>query len=325
MLEASYIRASDGIEIYLCKWLSASEQVKGVVQLTHGMVEHIGRYDEFAQFLTTQGFHVIGHDHRGHGRTAMRNGIQGYLDKRDGFHRLVHDVKDINEAIRKKYDLPVYLFGHSMGSFIARRFIQMFPNAVDGTILSGTGGPNWILGEVGKLIANSANLLCSPLAPGIFLSKVTFGQYNKRFDPCKTELDWLSRDGTEVEKYLEDPLCGFTCTNKFYQDLCIGLSFIHKKSEVKKVSPNMPIFLISGALDPVGNQGKGVFAVAKQLAKAGVKDVEVRLYDEGRHEMLKELNRQLVFNDVLSKLNNWAGRLDKGIKNNISLFQSRGS
>ncbi|MGD7043770.1 alpha/beta fold hydrolase [Jeotgalibacillus proteolyticus] len=304
-MEGSYFRTSDGIEVYLKKWLSDSEQVKGVVQLVHGMVEHISRYDEFAGYLNENGYHVIGHDQRGHGKTASRNGKLGYLGDGDGFLRLVHDVKDVNAWINQEFSLPVFIIGHSMGSFVVRRSIQLFPSLTKGVVLIGTAGPSGVMGEVGKGIAAAASFLTSPASPGNILTKLTFGSYNNRFSPCKTDLDWLSRDHTEVERYQEDPLCGFTCSHKFYVDLFNGLTLIHRKSELKKMSPSVRVFLISGSVDPVGNDGKGVFSVARQLQKTGVEDVEVKLYDEGRHELLKETNRRVIFQDILTKIESW--------------------
>ncbi|PPA71978.1 alpha/beta hydrolase [Jeotgalibacillus proteolyticus] len=307
-MEGSFFRTSDGIDVYLCTWLSKTKDVKGVVQLVHGMVEHIDRYEEFAEFLTQEGYHVVGHDQRGHGQTAERNGRLGYISDGDGFLRIVNDVKEININAREKYNLPVYLIGHSMGSFVARRVIQLYPNLVDGTILIGTAGPAGFAGEIGKVLAKASSIITSPEAPGKILSQLTFGSYNKRFKPCNSPVDWLSRDHTVVERYLEDPLCGFICSNKFYQDLFSGISVINRKKEIKKIPQSMPIYLISGSADPVGKDGKGVFIVAKQLKKAGIEDVEVRLYEDGRHELLKESNRQLIFLDTLQKLETWTGK-----------------
>ncbi|MEW9501210.1 alpha/beta hydrolase [Jeotgalibacillus marinus] len=304
-MDQSFFCASDGMEIYVRKWFAKDGKAKGVVQLSHGMVEHIERYEEFAQFLTTKGFLVVGHDQRGHGQTALRNGTRGYLGDGDGFQRLVDDVKEINDSIHRDYSLPVFLLGHSMGSFVARRFIQLHDNQIDGVMLSGTGGPKGLLGEVGKIVAKGVSMWNSPLAPGYLLSKLTFGPFNKGFAPSKTDFDWLCRDENEVDCYLHDPMCGFACTNKFYVDLFNGISIIHKKNEIKKMDPTLPIMLLSGSADPVGTEGNGVFAVAKLYKKAGMKDVEVHLYEDCRHEILKETNRQVVFNDILSKLNEW--------------------
>ncbi|KIL44987.1 alpha/beta hydrolase [Jeotgalibacillus soli] len=302
----SFFPVSDGLEIFHCEWRSEQHVIKGIVQLTHGMVEHISRYEELASSLIQQGYHVVGHDHRGHGHTAERNGKQGHFADQNGFSRVVEDLKEINDDIRSRFpSLPVYLIGHSMGSYVSRRFIQLYSNQIDGIIISGTGGPLGMAGGFGKTVASGITFIQSPLASAYMISELIFIPYNKAFRPSRTKVDWLSRDDHEVDGYVQDPLCGFLCTNQFYKDLFGGIKLINEKREIERIRKDLPILFISGTRDPVGRNGKGVMAAAKQYAVAELEEVEVRLYEEARHELFKEINRQAVFQDVVHKLDSW--------------------
>ncbi|KXH80058.1 alpha/beta fold hydrolase [Sporosarcina sp. HYO08] len=274
----------------------------GHIHLLHGMAEHIARYDEFAQFLVGKGFVVTGHDHRGHGRTAAINGLKGHFDRHNGFERAVQDVREVIAYFREQLrSIPFILFGHSMGSFLARRYIQLYGHDVNAVILAGTSGDPGMSRAAGQVIAYLSGKKDGNLRQNHFLNKLIFGRYNKNVPNPKTPFDWLSRDELKVIQYLKDPACGIVPTTQFFADLFGGLRQIHRKSEVEKIPKNLPILLLSGSKDPVGKNGKAVWKVAGQMEQAGIKRVTVMLFEGGRHELLHEKNRQNVFKFV----NDW--------------------
>jgi alpha-beta hydrolase superfamily lysophospholipase len=271
----------------------------GHIHLLHGMAEHIARYEEFAKYLVGKGFIVSGHDHRGHGKTAKMNGSKGHFADENGFDRVVQDAYEIIAKLRDEYPSPRFiLFGHSMGSFVARRYIQLHGHEVDKAVLSGTGGDPGVSRLAGQVAAYLRGKKNGFDQPDNFLNKLVFGGFNKSVHQPKTPLDWLSTDTEAVEKYLIDPACGIVPTTQFFADLFKGLGEIHKEEEIKKIPKDLPILLFSGSEDPVGNNGKGVWEVAKQYDNAGMTNVTVMLFEGGRHEMLHEKNRQHVFQDV---------------------------
>ncbi|KAA0966442.1 lysophospholipase [Sporosarcina sp. ANT_H38] len=279
----------------------------GHIHLLHGMAEHIGRYEEFAEYLVAKGYIVSGHDHRGHGKTAKMNGIKGHFADENGFDHVVQDAYEIISKLREQYPSPRFiLFGHSMGSFVARRYVQLHGSEVDLAIFSGTGGDpgaSRFAGQAAAYIRGKKNGFDQP---DNFLNKLVFGGFNKSVQQPKTPFDWLSRDTEAVEKYIVDPACGTVPTTQFFADLFKGLGVIHDNDEVKKVPEKLSILLISGNEDPVGNNGKGVWEVAKQYDNAGLKNVTVMLFEGGRHEMLHEKNRHHVFKAVYD----WIGKID---------------
>ncbi|KUP06808.1 alpha/beta hydrolase [Bacillus coahuilensis p1.1.43] len=298
MSTQSYVKMSDGHSIYMTIW--DCKNPKGVIHILHGMAEHINRYDSFAKFLVTEGYCVVGHDHRGHGKTAEKNGQLGYFSDSDGFERVVRDVGEVQEKIKQLYPAnPIILFGHSMGSFIARRYIQVNDTVLSACVLSGTGGDPGILGLLGRGIAKMEARIYSKKKVSPLLDDLSFGGFNNKFKPTKTKFDWLSRDEEKVKEYIEDPLSGNISTVGFFIDLLEGLKTIHKDEEVKKVNSSLKILLISGDQDPVGNGGKSVWQVANQFKKNGIQDVEVRLYEGARHELLHETNHELIYQDIV--------------------------
>ncbi|MCD8510485.1 MAG: alpha/beta hydrolase [Bacillus sp. (in: Bacteria)] len=291
----------DGVEIFARKWSPESEvEVKGVVQIAHGMAEHSERYDDFASFLVDEGFVVFANDHRGHGQTIKNKEDYGFFVEENGFETVVEDLHILTDHIGEEYpNVPIFLFGHSMGSFLVRRYIQRFDKGLQGVIISGTGGNPGIVGKLAKGIAKREINKLGKKGPSELLSKLVFGKHNKQFNPARTEYDWLSADEAVVDAYIKDPLCGGTCTAGFFLDLFEGLEAIHRKESMSKVRKDLPIFVFSGDKDPVGGNGKGVLQVYNSFKKVGLKDVECKLYPSGRHEMLNEVNKDEVFNDIL--------------------------
>ncbi|WP_064093415.1 alpha/beta hydrolase [Rossellomorea aquimaris] len=303
-MKSNYLSMSDQHKIFTIEWGLDEGRPKGVIQLSHGMAEHILRYSDFAEYAVAQGFIVIGHDHRGHGQTAEKNGTVGFFSENNGFERAVEDIYEINQWIHEQHPhTPIILFGHSMGSFLARRYIQLYDTSIKAVILSGTGGNPGFLGKVGIFLAKreirkKGNKTESPL-----LDKLSFGNFNKSFKPANTAFDWLSRDPKEVEKYIEDPLCGRISTSGFFYDLFSGLQTIHQRSEIERTRKNLPIYLYSGSKDPVGKNGAGVQSVATEYKSIGMNHIQTKIYPEGRHEMLNETNKDEVYKDTINWIN----------------------
>lgn len=295
-------QANDGVKIFYYQWLPEKKQaIKAVVQIAHGMAEHSKRYSRFAEALTKQGFAVYANDHRGHGQTAGSLENVGYFADEDGWNRVVEDMRTLTERIKKNHpNVPVFLFGHSMGSFLSRHYIFLYGNDINGVILSGTGGNPGVLGKIGHLIAKNESKKRGKKFRSPKLKKLSFGKFNDAFKPNRTDFDWLSRDDSEVDKYVNDPYCGGDFTAGFYEDLLSGISTINDPKNIKKVPKDLPVYLFSGEKDPVGNKTKGVKQVVKAYQNAGIKDVSYKIYEGGRHEMLNEINREEVFEDVIS-------------------------
>lgn len=290
----SFVEMSDGHEIY-CEMVLPPSPI-GHVHVIHGMAEHIGRYEEFAFFLAAKGFAVSGHDQRGHGKTAQRNGTVGFFAEEDGFGRVVEDAKEIIDHARAEFgDLPLIVFGHSMGSFVARRFIQLYSGSISSAVLSGSGGNPGVSGKAGLVFAAAAAKAQGQTAISETLGKMTFGSFNKPFKNEGSAYAWLSREKSEVAKYEADPMCGAASTNQFYVDLFTGLDLIHRKAEVAKIRKDLPLLLISGSADPVGGNGKGIFQAAEQYRKAGMSNVRVHLAEGGRHELLNEIDKEVHY------------------------------
>ena len=275
-------------------------EVRGVVQIAHGIAEHIERYDGFMTFLASHGFAVCGNDHLGHGKSYRSVAEKGIFSKAGGWKHVVDDMLKLHNMMKADYpDVPYIMFGHSMGSFLTRTYIIDHPDAYDLAILSGTGHQGSLLLLGGALIADT---ICSSKGvegDGSKLAGIAFSGYCKRIPDARTEYDWLSRDPAVVARYIQDPDCGFTCKNGLYRDMMHGLKYITGKTNIAKMDKDKPVYFMSGAEDPVGDYGAGVEKAYKAFCSAGMKDVTIRLYPGGRHEMLNEINKTDVMNDIL--------------------------
>ena len=300
-LEFSYPSADGLHTIHAAQWVPQGRP-RGVVQIVHGVAEHIGRYDAAARFLCSHGFLVCGEDHLGHGRTAS-DGKFGYFAPRGGWELVVRDIRRLRELVGEQHPgVPYFLLGHSMGSVLTRTYLIRWPGTVDGAVLSGTGQEPAPLVAFGRGISG---LLCALRDPG-YVSRLVYslslGAYNRKFRPNRTTGDWLSRDSRMVDQSLKDPLCSFQPTVSMFRDMMTGLQFIARPANLSKMNLDTPIYFFSGDQDPVGSMGKGVRKVEAMFRAAGCRDVTVRLYPGGRHEMLNEVNRQEVLADLLSWL-----------------------
>lgn len=297
-------KTTDGIQIFTYKWLpDNASTIKGVVQIAHGMAEHAVRYERFADALTKAGYAVCANDHRGHGKTAGTQDKVGYFADENGWRKVVDDMHTLTGLIKKEFPkLPVFLFGHSMGSFLSRHYAMIYGKELTGIILSGTGGDPGAIGKVGFFIAKMDAKLHGKKAKSKIMNMLSFGAFNNAFKPNRTEYDWLSRDNVEVDKYIDDPWCGAVFTAGFFCDMLGGLGYINKKENIAKIPKNLPFYLFSGSKDPVGANTKGVTQVCDTLKGAGLGDVTLKFYQDGRHEMLNEINREEVFRDVIAWL-----------------------
>lgn len=294
-----FLRMSDGQEVFVAVYEPERAIVRGHIHILHGMAEHCGRYDAYAEALAKIGYFVSLHDHRGHGRTVDRGGQLGFFSEQRGFERVVRDVFEVTQLVRKNRDLPpMILFGHSMGSFIARRYAQLFSSTIKALILCGTGAST-PMHAIGNRLANMLAMTQGKTLPSEFMTGMSFGSFNKSILNPNTAYDWLSRDTSAVQTYIEDPKCGFIATNQFFADLTYGIHLIGKDSENARIRHDLPVLLISGSADPVGNYGKGVFKVAEQLREAGLENVCVHIFEGLRHEILNETNKEQVYDVII--------------------------
>jgi alpha-beta hydrolase superfamily lysophospholipase len=294
---------SHGVFVY--RWIAKDTAAppRGVLQIAHGMAETAKRYERLARLLTAHGFIVYANDHRGHGRTAGSPEELGWPGKQ-GFTGMAEDMIQLTKIIRQEHpDLPLFLLGHSMGSFLTQKVMYLAPEPYAGFILSGTNGPRGLLG-LGRSLARLQSLLQGESHPSLLMNAVTFGSFNRNFLPSRTPFDWLSRDEAEVDNYIADPHCGFLCSAGFFYGFFGLLQEIHRPEKMRLIPKDKPVYIFGGDLDPVGLNGAGVRRLVGLYHQLGLEDVEVRLYPGGRHEMLNEINRD----EVMSELLNWIER-----------------
>ena len=284
-------------------WQPARDLPRGVVQIVHGVAEHMGRYEWFARFLAGHGYAVCGADHLGHGRTGAEDGKFGYFGPRRGWELVTRDVRRLRLMAGDRFPgVPYFLLGHSMGSFLTRTYLCRYPGTVDGAILSGTGQESALLVGAGKALAGLIAHIRGPEAVSPLVNELSLGSYNKQFRPNRTGADWISRDEKVVDAYLRDPWCNFTPTVGMFRDMLGGLQYIASPAALAQMDPDTPVYLFSGDRDPVGGNGAGVRKVYGYFEKQGTRDLTMKLYPGGRHEMLNELNREEVYADVLAWL-----------------------
>lgn len=295
------LKGFEGHEMYCKKWANEeNREPEAIIQIAHGMAEHIDRYDDFAKYMVKNGYVVFGNDHRGHGKTPSKSHTFGYLSDEEGWRKTVMDLTYLREEIEKQYsNEPKVMLGHSMGSFLARDYAQEFGANLQGLILSGTGGRLGLLGNLGLILAKFEKNIKGKQKKSPLMDQLIFGKYNKKFEPAKTPFDWLSSNEEEVRAYMEDPLCGNIMTTGFYVDLLQGIKKIHLGKNMKKMPKNLPVLLLSGDMDPVGKEGAGVREVQRLFEEKGIQDLEMILYPKGRHEMLNENNKEEVYRDIV--------------------------
>lgn len=298
MKQEFYYLSKDGLtKIHAVEWIPEGE-IKAVLQICHGMVEHIGRYHDFAEFMASHGFYVIGHDHLGHGRSVTDSSKLGYFGKPDGNDYVIGDIHQLRVLTAEKYpDVPYFMLGHSMGSFLLRQYLGLHSQGLAGAIVMGTGEQPSIVLAAGKLVCKVIGAVKGWYYRSEFVNNLAVGSYRKKLGAA-----WLSKNLENVEKYAADPLSGFIFTVDAYYHMFNGMARMNRQEKKEMTLKTLPIFFVAGKEDPVGNYGKGVENVYQKYVAAGYEDVSIKLYEEDRHEILNELDRDVVFDDILTWL-----------------------
>ncbi len=310
LMKSFMMKMDDGYELSVNRWMpDTEEEIKGVIQLHHGLAEHSLRYDRFGSILAEHGYVLNAYDMRGHGRSAENadkngTGMFGKLADKKGFDRAVLDLKTMIDNLKK--DFPgkkTFLLGHSFGSFVSQGFIENYGNEIDGCILCGTAGPQRLLVACGNIAAHIVTFFAGKNEHTPILANLSFGSYNNKFKPLRTEMDWLSKNTMNVDMYIMDNWCGFPLTNSFFCSMTEGLSKIHKSKNIRKIPTKLPIFFIYGSDDPVGSYGKTIKALFNIYKSNGIENLSIKEYTGDRHEILNEDNKEEVENDIINWVN----------------------
>ena len=273
--------------------------IRAVLQISHGMVEFIDRYDDFAAFLNERGILVVGNDHLGHGGSINSKEDYGYFSDKNGNMAVLRDLHHLTQIVKQRYpDKPYFLLGHSMGSFYARQYLCEFGEELDGAIISGTGYQRRALVKLGKMLTSILAAFKGWRYRSSFIDRMAFGGYNKRFEPARTSKDWLTKDERIVDAYLSDERCNFVFTLNAYYNMFFGIDRLYNKKFLMRMPKTLPVFFISGAEDPVGEFTKGVLRAVKSFHSVGMQDIKLALYPGDRHEILNETDRTKVYQDI---------------------------
>lgn len=285
--EFTFPSVSGLADIHAASYLPQSGEIKAVIQVAHGMAEHLERYEKFAAYLCEKGIALYINDHLGHGKSIKSKNELGYFGQKDGWKNFVEDCHKLSLIVKNENpQKPFFFFGHSMGSFVARAYSLKYAGEIKGAVFCGTSGPNPAAGA-GIALTNIIAKIKGDHYRSKLIDKIGFGAYNSKFEG-RTAFDWLSRDNEEVDKYIADPLCGYLFTAYGYRDLFSILNYVSSKEWFSSLSKELPVLMISGAMDPVGEYAKGVQKVEKMLKDAGKKNLETILYPDARHEILNE-------------------------------------
>lgn len=291
--------SNDGkTSVHAVEWLPECP-VRAVLQISHGVAEHIGRYEPLAEYLTSRGFAVVGSDLVGHGDSVAENAQRLYFGPKGSWFCIVDDLYTLRGLAGRRFSgVPFFLLGHSMGSFLVRTYLIRYPGTVDAAVVMGTGqmSPARIAG--GKLIASREIRRVGEDHPSPVVDRLAFGAYNKMFAPNRTAFDWLSVNEENVNRYVADPLCGGSASTGLFREMLDGLAFIARPGNLKKMNMSTPVLFVSGSMDPVGECGKGVRKACESFRRAGVRDVSMKLYPGLRHEIMNETCRDIVFEDL---------------------------
>ena len=300
MRDEFYFPSKDGnTEIHTIEWKPEGE-VRAVLQICHGMVEYIKRYDEFAQFLCEKGFYVVGNDHLGHGKSVQSKSEYGFFEKKYGNACVLGDIHTLRQRTVKKYpETPYFMLGHSMGSSLLRQYIQMYGNGLSGVVLMG------VVTDHRRSSLLFVKQLCRLMAAvrgwhyrSRMVDDLVTGSFNKKFKPSVTRADWITSDKEHLDAYVTDPLCSFMFTVNAYYSMMAGMLGMQKKENISMIPKSLSVLFVSGAEDPVGNFGKGVRKVCEIYKSAGLRDVSLKLYEGDRHEILNETNREQVYQEL---------------------------
>lgn len=294
----TYNSADKRTKIHAMEWIPDGE-VTGILQIAHGMVEFIERYEEFAHYLNEQGILVVGNDHLGHGASVCSTRDHGYFAEKNGNKVLLADMRELQRITQEKYPgVPYFLLGHSMGSFLARQYICIHGNWLDGAIICGTGWHSGLETAAGMALCQVIARIKGWRHRSRTMTKIVMGSFNKKFEPCRTPEDWISRDEAVVDKYRSDQRTRFTFTVNGYYNMLYSINYLTHSKNLVKMPKDLPVLFIAGENDPVGNFGLGVKKSAVSMRAVGMKQVECKLYPHDRHEILNEPDRQVVYKDV---------------------------
>ena len=277
---------------------------KAVLQISHGMAEHSALYKPFCEYMAQRGFVVVINDHLGHGRSVTSGALYGHFGEKGGLYNVVEDQRNLQSIMREKYpELPYFLMGHSMGSFIAREFAAAYGNSLTAVVFMGTSaGISTAMWKAERTYLNMLKKAKGARAKIPSLEKIATGPYNKKFKPNRTNYDWVTSKEEEVDRFVNDPLCGFPFTARAYAEMFDGLRGLYPE-HLSAMKKDIPVLLFAGDHDPVGSNGPGVRQVYEEIKAAGVQDVTLKLYEGGRHEMFNEINREEVYDDLIGWLN----------------------
>lgn len=287
-------------KIHAVRWIPEGKVI-GILQIVHGMAEYIERYEEMAHFFAEKGILVTGEDHLGHGKSVDEKETYGYFCEQDPATVVVRDVHRLKKMTQEDYPgIPYILLGHSMGSFIARNYLFRYGTGIQGAIICGTGSQPGVVVKFSRALAALQGLFLGEKHTAKLIDKLAFGNYNKQVEKQRTPFDWLCRDEAVVDAYMADELCGFTFTVNGFRTLFTLLDRLNKEENLKKMPEELPVLFIAGEKDPVGNYGEGVKKAFRDFQKAGLTTLSMKLYPEDRHELLNELDKEKVYEDIYS-------------------------
>ncbi len=297
--EKDSFQSSNKSDTVACWSYVPEGEPKAIVQIAHGMAEHFGRYHAFAEYLTEHGFLVCGSDHLGHGETSPSLEDLGYFGENNGWVHMTDDLHLLTVKMKQEYgELPYFLIGHSMGSLLSRAYLPCYGRELAGAVLIGTSGENPSAKTALPLVELISAMKGDRYRSGL-IYRLAFGNYNKRYEKGSRKLAWMSRDNAMLDAYKADPRCNFVLTAAGFRDLMKVLIYVSREDWASEVPTELPVILLSGDMDPVGGFGEGVRQVFKQLQKARLKDLSIKLYPDLRHEVLNEPGKEQVYKDIL--------------------------
>ena len=275
------------------------DKVKGIIQISHGMCEYIDKYKDYMEFMVKKGYIICGNDHLGHGVYVAKD-ERGFFADENGFKYLVEDVYNLTKIMQKEFkNIPYFLLGHSMGSFIARCYMYKYKDKINGYIIMGTSGPNKLV-DTGIKLADIIINKKGKMYRSKFLTNAVIGKFNESFRPNVSKYDWLSSDETMLPKYIKDKTGDFVFTASGYKDLFYLQKNCNLIKNIEKVPINLPVIFLSGSMDPVGDLGKGVLEVYYNFIKTGHTNTSVKLYPNLRHELLNEVGKEKIYQDIIN-------------------------
>ena len=300
MTEFTFLSTDGKTQLHGMRWEPDGGSVRAVLQICHGVAEHIARYDAFARYLNDLGIAVVGHDHLGHGLSLPEGSTPVYFGEGNTWNTVVDDIYVLHQRIRLWYpDVPLYIMGHSMGSFLTRTYLIRYPGTVKAAVIMGTGWQPKAVIAGGMAVAKAVGAVVGENGTSDLVTNLAFGAYNKLFAPNRTSCDWLSADEGNVDAYMADPLCGADATVGLFRQMLSGIRFNQKLSNLRQMDPRIPVLFVAGEKDPVGDCGNGVRRTYQEFRRAGVQDCTLKLYPGLRHEILNEkAQQQQIFEDI---------------------------